>query len=106
MSDFPKYYRHNNMAIKQISPDVALEVEVPVGNELYPCSMRNLLYSPGMLIKLVNEMEEITGNDFLAYIGTFTAGARRISEVLNKHQQQVYDNARAAGEADKKEIRK
>jgi hypothetical protein len=107
MNDYPKYYRHRNMAIKRDAEDKAIEVKIPVGTDTYPCSMQDLLFSPGILDLCVKDMEEIDAKTFLSYVGSFTAGARAISEQLNKHQQKLYDNAnsKTAVQPDQKKVR-
>lgn len=95
MSDYPKYYREGNMALKREAANTALQIEVPVGEKMFPVVFKELLFSEFMLDHVISTMQEIDGKTFNEYIATACAGARRISEKINDHNQKQYDKERS-----------
>jgi len=98
---YPKYYSAGNKALKRINDTAFLEVRVPKGSDVYPCSMQEFDYGDkAWMDYLVKAMTEITPDDFMAYIGRFTAGARDISNTLNNFNQAKYDGLQTKNKAD------
>lgn len=104
VTDYPKYYREGNMALKRETANTALQIEVPVGEKMFPVVFKELLFSEFMLDHVITTMTEIDGKTFNDYVATACAGARRISEKLNEHNQRVYDKERSK-KSDPKEVR-
>jgi hypothetical protein len=90
--NFPTYYRLGGLCLRRETDTTTTEVRVPDPGKALPLSHQNSTYpSKARLDEMVASMQQVDGEIFEDYLGTFFQSAAKNRDSFNAYRQRKFE---------------